>query len=97
MALGSMAASAAEDVDLMITGGMVLTMNQDKTVYENGTVVINDNRIVAVGDASVADDYEARDVLDVDGDIVLPGLINTHTHVSMTVFRSLADDVPDRY
>ena len=96
MALGSMAVSAAEDVDLVITGGTVLTMNQDKTVYENGTVVVNDNRIVAVGDASVADDYEAREVLDVDGDIVLPGLINTHTHVSMTVFRSLADDVPDR-
>lgn len=96
MTLGSMAASAAEDVDLMITGGMVLTMNQDKIVYENGTVVINDNRIVAVGDASLADDYEAAELLDVDGDIVMPGLINTHTHVSMTVFRSLADDVPDR-
>lgn len=35
-------------------------------------------------------------MLDVDGDIVMPGLINTHTHASMTVFRSLADDVPDR-
>ena len=96
MTLGSMAASAAENVDLMITGGMVLTMNQEKTVFENGTVVINDNRIVAVGDASLADDYEAAERLDVDGDIVMPGLINTHTHVSMTVFRSLADDVPDR-
>lgn len=96
LVLFSMTASAAEDVDLMITGGMVLTMNPDKTVYEEGTVVIRGNKIVAVGDASLADDYEAEDVLHVDGDIVMPGLINTHTHVSMTVFRSLADDVPDR-
>jgi len=80
----------------MITDAMVLTMNQDKTVYDNGVVVVKDNKIVAVGDASLTDEYQAEIVLDVDGDIVMPGLINTHTHVSMTVFRSLADDVPDR-
>ncbi len=49
-----------------------------------------------MGDADVAKQYQAKQVLDVDGDIVMPGLINTHTHVSMTVFRSLGDDVPDR-
>ncbi|MDA0149480.1 amidohydrolase [Vibrio sp. LaRot3] len=87
---------AAENVDLMITDAMVLTMNQDKTVYESGTVVIKDNKILAVGDESLAKQYKANKTLDVDGDIVMPGLINTHTHVSMTVFRSLADDVPDR-
>jgi len=91
-----MAAPAAEDADLMITNGMVLTMNRDKAVYDNGTVVITGNRIIAVGDASLTDEYQADAVLDADGDIVMPGLINTHTHVSMTVFRSLADDVPDR-
>jgi len=87
---------AAENVDLMITDAMVLTMNQDKTVYESGTVVVKDNKILAVGDESLAKQYKANKTLDVDGDIVMPGLINTHTHVSMTVFRSLADDVPDR-
>ncbi len=92
----AMTASAAEEVDLMITNGMVLTMNQEKVVHDNGTVVIKNNRILAVGDASLADDYQADAVIDADGDIVMPGLINTHTHVSMTVFRSLADDVPDR-
>ena len=92
----AMTASAAEEADLMIMNGMVLTMNQDKVVHDNGTVVIRDNRILAVGDASLADDYEASTVIDAEGDIVMPGLINTHTHVSMTVFRSLADDVPDR-
>ena len=87
---------AAEKVDLMITDAMILTMNQDKTVYESGTVVIKDNKILAVGEQSIASQYQAQKVLDVDGDIVMPGLINTHTHVSMTLFRSLADDVPDR-
>jgi cytosine/adenosine deaminase-related metal-dependent hydrolase len=87
---------AAQKVDLMITDAHVLTMNQEKTVYQNGTVVINDNKIVAVGDEALAEQYKAKQTLDVDGDIVMPGLINTHTHVSMTVFRSLADDVPDR-
>ncbi len=87
---------ANEKVDLIITDAMVLTMNQDKTVYENGTVIVDGNKIVAVGDNSLAKQYSSDTVLDVDGDIVMPGLINTHTHVSMTVFRSLADDVPDR-
>ncbi len=88
--------SAAQPADLMITDAMILTMNQDKVVYQNGTVVVKENKIIAVGDADVAKHYQAKQVLDVDGDIVMPGLINTHTHVSMTVFRSLGDDVPDR-
>ncbi|MFA0085708.1 amidohydrolase [Vibrio sp. 10N.261.51.F12] len=87
---------AAEKVDLMITDALVLTMDQDKSIYENGVVAIKDNKIIAVGDQSLAEHYEAQHTLNVDGDIVMPGLINTHTHVSMTVFRSLADDVPDR-
>jgi cytosine/adenosine deaminase-related metal-dependent hydrolase len=96
LALFSKAPSAAEEVDLMIINAMVLTMNQDKAVYDNGTVVVKGNAIIAVGDASLTDEYEAKEIIDADGDIVMPGLINTHTHVSMTVFRSLADDVPDR-
>ncbi|WP_435237551.1 amidohydrolase [Psychromonas sp. PT13] len=87
---------AADNIDLLITDATILTMNADKTVYESGTVAINGNKIIAVGDKSLADKYQADTTLDVDGDIVMPGLINTHTHVSMTVFRSLADDVPDR-
>ncbi|EEX66460.1 amidohydrolase [Vibrio metoecus] len=87
---------AKTSADLMITDAMVLTMNGDKTVYQNGTVVVKENKIIAVGDAELAKQYQAKQVLDVDGDIVMPGLINTHTHVSMTVFRSLGDDVPDR-
>lgn len=89
-------AYAADPVDLMITDGTVLTMNPENTVFEHGTVVVSDGKIVAVGGPELTAKYQAKKVLDVKGDIVMPGLINTHTHGSMTVFRSLGDDVPDR-
>ncbi len=89
-------AYAADPADLMITDGTVLTMNPDNTVFEHGTVVVSDGKIVAVGGPELTEKYQAKKVLDVNGDIVMPGLINTHTHGSMTVFRSLGDDVPDR-
>ncbi|MGL5343431.1 MAG: amidohydrolase [Plesiomonas sp.] len=92
----SFASYAAEKADLMITDATVLTMNAENRVFEQGTVVVKGNKIVAVGGPEIAKQYEATTVLDVDGDIVMPGLINTHTHASMAVFRSLADDVPDR-
>ncbi|EFB70968.1 amidohydrolase family protein [Providencia rustigianii DSM 4541] len=71
-------------------------MDKDNQVIEQGTVVINKNKIVAVGGPELVSQYTAKKQLNVAGDIVMPGLINTHTHASMTVFRSLADDVPDR-
>ncbi|MFT6927158.1 MAG: 5-methylthioadenosine/S-adenosylhomocysteine deaminase [Psychromonas sp.] len=94
--LFSTAVFSAENIDLLLTDATILTMDANKTVYESGTVAIDGNKIIAVGDKTLADQYHADKTLDVDGDIVMPGLINTHTHVSMTVFRSLADDVPDR-
>lgn len=89
-------AYAADPADLMITDGTVLTMNPENTVFEHGTVVVSDGKIVAVGGPELTAKYQAKKVLDVKGDIIMPGLINTHTHGSMTVFRSLGDDVPDR-
>ena len=87
---------AAEQVDLLIKNATVLTMDKNKTVFDHGLVAIKDNLIVAVTNGNDLDEYESDHIIDVDGDIVMPGLINTHTHASMTVFRSLADDVPDR-
>ena len=87
---------AAENVDLLIKNATVLTMDEGRTVYENGLVAVKENRIFAVTDGNDLNEFEARKVIDAEGGIVMPGMINTHTHVSMTVFRSLADDVPDR-
>ena len=92
----STSAYAIENVDLLITNATVLTMDQDKTVFDNGLVAVKGNKIYAVTDGSNISEYKAIKTIDADGDIVMPGLINAHTHASMTVFRSMADDVPDR-
>ncbi|MBG5884119.1 amidohydrolase [Providencia alcalifaciens] len=96
MMAAPIAALATTPADLIIVDGTVLTMDANNQVIENGTVVIDKNKIIAVGGPELATQYTAKKWLNVDGDIVMPGLINTHTHASMTVFRSLADDVPDR-
>ena len=90
--------TAAEPVraDLIITHAHVVTMNDAREVIEDGVVVIQGSRIVAVGPASAAAGFTAKNTMDARGGLVLPGMINTHTHASMTVFRGLGDDVPDR-
>ena len=82
--------------DVIIKNGTVLTMNADREIIEAGVVVIRGNKIVAVGSNDLAASYSAPRTIDARGGIIMPGMINTHTHASMTVFRSLADDVPNR-
>lgn len=95
-ASGFAQAAGTETVDLLIKNGHILTINDQMEVIANGYVAVNDHKIVAVGGMKDLSAISAKKVLDVAGDIVMPGMINTHTHASMTVFRSLADDVADR-
>jgi cytosine/adenosine deaminase-related metal-dependent hydrolase len=88
--------SQTTPADLVVTNAHVVTMNDRREVLENGAIVVQGSRIVAVGPASIASGYKAAKTIDARGGIVMPGFINTHTHVSMTVFRGLGDDVPDR-
>lgn len=96
VALTSVQASNAEEVDLIIRNGMVLTMNAGREILGDGVVVVNGNKIVEVGGADILGKYSSENTIDAKGGIIMPGMINTHTHASMSVFRSLADDVPDR-
>ena len=81
-------------VSLLITGGTVVTMDESGTIVSNGAVAIDGATIVAVGTAGDLDaKYAARDRIDARGQIVMPGLINTHTHAPMVLFRGLADDM----
>jgi cytosine/adenosine deaminase-related metal-dependent hydrolase len=89
-------ADAKQPADLVITHAYVVTMDGKKEIFEDGVVVVKDGRIAAVGPANIAARYRADKTIDAAGDIVMPGMINTHTHASMTVFRGLGDDVPDR-
>lgn len=87
---------AAEPADLIVTNGLVVTMNEQRELFTSGAVVIRGDRIVAVGPATIASQFVASRTIDAAGGIVMPGMINTHTHVAMTVFRGLGDDVADR-
>jgi cytosine/adenosine deaminase-related metal-dependent hydrolase len=88
--------AGAEPADLIVTNALVVTMNSQREVFSPGTVVIRGDRIVAVGPAAVAGEFTAPRTIDAAGGIVMPGMINTHTHVAMSVFRGLGDDVADR-
>ncbi len=82
--------------DLAIIGGHVLTMDGEGREFAPGVVLVDDGAISAVGPAAIADGIEAGRRVDASGCIVLPGMVNTHTHVAMTLFRGLGDDEPDR-
>jgi 5-methylthioadenosine/S-adenosylhomocysteine deaminase len=86
---------SVDAVDLLIVGGAVVTMNSDRRVFENGFVAIKGERIFDVGDAAdlKARGYKAVRSIDARGKAVLPGLINAHTHIPMTLFRGIADDL----
>src|SRR5687768_2139199 len=84
--------TAAERIDILITGGTVLTMAGPN--IENGSVAIRNGEIVAVGPSREIDSkYTARTVIRAGGMAVTPGFVNAHTHVPMVLFRGIADDL----
>ncbi len=92
---GGPATADAGDAVWLLAGGTVLTMDADGTVLEDGAVAVRGARIEAVGDADeLRSRFPQARVVSTEGRIVLPGLINLHTHVPMTLFRGLADDLP---
>lgn len=83
-----------ERVDLLVLGGTVVTMNEARQIIEDGGVAVRGGRIVAVGPSSaIRKRYIAQQTADATGRIVIPGLINGHTHIPMVLFRGLADDL----
>src|SRR6266498_3262933 len=81
-------------VDIIIKGGTIVTMDGSHRVIEQGAVAVKNGRIVEVGKLAEIDrNYAAREVVNATGKVVIPGLINGHTHVPMTLFRGLADDL----
>ncbi|WP_020139281.1 amidohydrolase [Streptomyces sp. 351MFTsu5.1] len=81
-------------VDLLVHGGAVLTVDEQGTVVHNGAVAVHEGEIVAVGRAEeLCTRFTADESIDAGGCLVLPGLVNTHTHLAMTLLRGRADDV----
>jgi 5-methylthioadenosine/S-adenosylhomocysteine deaminase len=87
-------AQTKQKADLIITGGMVVTMDGPRSIYDDGAVAVTGDTIVAVGPRSeIEARYTASQTIDAKNKIVLPGFINGHTHVPMTLFRGIHDDV----
>jgi 5-methylthioadenosine/S-adenosylhomocysteine deaminase len=83
-----------ETVDLLLKNANVLTMDHDFHHYDPGVVAISGSSIVAVGpEAEMLKKYSGRNTIDCAGKVVMPGLVNAHTHVPMTLLRGLADDL----
>jgi 5-methylthioadenosine/S-adenosylhomocysteine deaminase len=87
-------AKEAVSVDLLISGGTLVTMDTGRRIIENGEIAVRGDQIIAVGPAPLfPKGVTAKERIDARGKLVLPGFINGHTHVPMTLFRGLHDDV----
>ena len=94
LALGSIGTGGQEQVDLIVYNATVVTMDATGRVLPQGSVAIRGREIVAVEPAqAIASRYIAKEAVDAEGQILLPGLINTHTHAPMVLYRGLADDL----
>src|SRR5438309_2059379 len=83
-----------EKADLIVTGGTVVTMDGARDIYDEGIIVVKGDTIVAVGPRrELEGKYLASETVNAKGGLVLPGFINGHTHVPMTLFRGIHDDV----
>lgn len=83
-----------QDVDTLIYGGTIVTMDPDRRVIKDGTILIKGDSIVKV-DASnkISNEITAKKVISAKGKVLLPGLINAHSHLAMTIFRGFAEDL----
>src|SRR5215216_3331725 len=83
-----------QQVDTIFTNAFVLTMNESLTQFSPGAVAVREDSIAAVGMAEeITKEYSAEETVDCNGKVLMPGLINAHTHVPMTLLRGLADDL----
>jgi 5-methylthioadenosine/S-adenosylhomocysteine deaminase len=81
-------------VGLIVTGGLVVTMDGTRSIYEDGAVAMTGDTIIAVGPREeIEARYTGAQTIDARNKLVLPGFINGHTHVPMTLFRGIHDDV----
>ena len=83
-----------EPQSLVVLGGTVVTLDDKDTIIESGAVAVVDGQIAAVGsEAEMVASYPEARTIDAEGGLIMPGLVNAHTHIPMTLFRGLADDL----
>jgi 5-methylthioadenosine/S-adenosylhomocysteine deaminase len=80
--------------DIILKNAILLTMDNNLSIFEPGAIAIQDDHIIAVGEElDICDHYSSIQTVDCHGKILMPGLINAHTHAAMTLLRGLADDL----
>ncbi len=77
--------------DLLLTNALVVTMDEQFSIHDPGSIAIAGSEILAIGD--IAGDFDPVERVDCRGRVVMPGLVNAHTHAPMTLLRGLADDL----
>ncbi len=82
------------ECDILIEGGWLVTMAEDLGVIEDGAVLIKEGLIKDCGRAKDFKGVTAKRTIDAKNHIIMPGLVNCHTHMPMSMFRGLADDLP---
>jgi len=81
-------------VDIKIENALIVTVNNDNQIIYDGCVCIQNGIICAIGTAEECENFNADTVIDAQGNLVMPGLINAHTHAGMHIYRGMADDLP---
>lgn len=81
-------------MNTLIKNAKILTMDGQPEIIENGLIAIKGQEIFYIGKDTIPQDFSASNVIDAKGNIVMPGLINAHTHAAMSLLRNYADDVP---
>ncbi len=82
------------NIDLIIKNGIILTIDKKNTIIKNGAIAIDKDKIVDIDSTEkIIKKYQSREIINANNKIVMPGLINAHTHLPMTLFRGLADDL----
>ena len=88
------AQTTPRQVSTIVAGGAVVTVDPARNIYNPGAIAIEGATIVAVGSAAdIAARFKAAEQLNTTGSVVIPGLINTHSHAPMVIYRGLADDL----
>ena len=88
------AQTTPRQVSTIVAGGAVVTVDPARNIYNPGAIAIDGATIVAVGSAAdIAARFKAAEQLNTTGSVVIPGLINTHSHAPMVIYRGLADDL----
>lgn len=90
---------STSEFDISIFNAHILTMNNELTTYKRGYILIKDSNIVDIGfmdkfHSTYGNKLDVKQEIDAKGDLVLPGFINSHGHLAMTLFRGIADDIP---